>query len=121
MPIPELELKRVERTLKEYCDEKVPEHVRDKLRIAFRVKGNQITLYETRPMPEFMMKYAKNPGEPSETEVAKFDYMPRKVSWCLKWSDRNLKWHKYDGLEDVARFEDLLEEVDRDPTGIFWG
>ncbi|MGH3095825.1 MAG: DUF3024 domain-containing protein [Streptosporangiales bacterium] len=30
-------------------------------------------------------------------------------------------FHKYDLTKPSARIDDLLAEVDRDPTGIFWG
>ena len=121
MPIPELDLRRVEKTLEEYCDKKVPRHVRDKLQLKFRKRGNQITLFEQRPMPEFMMKSALNPGEPLVSDVAKFVYLPKERVWCLKWADRNNRWHEYEGFELEKRFEDLLAEVDADPTAIFWG
>jgi Protein of unknown function (DUF3024) len=34
--------------------------------------------------------------------------------------DRNLRFHVYDPLAPSNQVEDLLTEVDRDPTGIFW-
>jgi len=39
----------------------------------------------------------------------------------LYWRDRNLRFHEYDLLQPTDRFEDLLMEVDLDPTAIFWG
>jgi len=36
-------------------------------------------------------------------------------------ADRNSKWHVYDEIEPATDFESLLQEVDDDPTGIFWG
>jgi len=35
--------------------------------------------------------------------------------------DRNLRFHIYDLLSPSRRVEDLLAEIDRDPTCIFWG
>jgi hypothetical protein len=40
--------------------------------------------------------------------------------WTLYYADRNSKWHRYD-IEPSADFDDLLREVDEDPTAIFWG
>ena len=42
-------------------------------------------------------------------------------AWSLSWRDRNLRFHAYDLLAPSRRVEDLLAEIDRDPTGIFWG
>jgi len=39
----------------------------------------------------------------------------------LYWRDRNLRFHEYDLLQPTDRLEDLLMEVDLDPTAIFWG
>lgn len=41
--------------------------------------------------------------------------------WTLYYADRNSKWHLYYEIEPSADFDDLLREVDEDPTGIFWG
>ena len=121
MPIPELDLHRVEKMLNDYCEKKIPPDVRDKIQLKHRKRGNQITLYEQRPMPEFMYASAINPGEPLVSDVAKFEYLPKVHGWCLKWADSNTRWHKYEGFESVQRFEDILAEVDDDPTFIFWG
>ena len=37
------------------------------------------------------------------------------------WRDRNLLFHAYDLVSATARIEELLAELDRDPTAIFWG
>ena len=42
-------------------------------------------------------------------------------TWSLLWRDRNLRFHEYDRVAPSARVDDLLSEIDRDPTAIFWG
>ena len=41
-------------------------------------------------------------------------------TWTLYWRDRNLRFHRYDLLEPSPQVRDLLTEIDRDPTAIFW-
>jgi hypothetical protein len=41
--------------------------------------------------------------------------------WTLYWPDRNLKFHRYEQVPPASSIQDLLEEIDRDPAGIFWG
>jgi hypothetical protein len=39
----------------------------------------------------------------------------------LYWRDRNLRFHRYDQLPPSPSIGDLLTEIERDPTAIFWG
>ena len=41
--------------------------------------------------------------------------------WTLFWRDRNHRWHRYKYTAPTTEIARLLEEIDRDPTGIFWG
>jgi len=40
--------------------------------------------------------------------------------WRLYWADRNGRWHRYDDLPP-GRVDQVLREIESDPTGIFWG
>jgi len=53
--------------------------------------------------------------------VAQFRFRPEDSNWLLYWADRNSRWHAYGDLEPSIDLDELLGEVDRDPTGIFWG
>ena len=53
--------------------------------------------------------------------IARLRYTAADKSWTLYWRDRNLRFHLYDLLAPSNRVEDLLTEIDRDPTCIFWG
>ncbi|MDI3313425.1 MAG: DUF3024 domain-containing protein [Mycobacterium sp.] len=37
--------------------------------------------------------------------------------WSSSWCDRKLRFHAYDLVSPTAGVEELLAEVDRDPTG----
>jgi hypothetical protein len=113
MPIPELERKRAEVELRRFCD-RVPPHIRGEFSYDWTVRGNQITLLERRPA-------FQRPGEFTEHRFARFQFNPSSHSWTLKWSDRNGRFHVYEGLESVHQFSDLVKEVESDPTGIFLG
>jgi hypothetical protein len=40
--------------------------------------------------------------------------------WRLYWKDRNDRWHLYELIEPAKDIRRLLDEIDRDPTCIFW-
>jgi hypothetical protein len=113
MAIPELEQERASRALRRYC-EKVPLEIRDKLTKDFRFVRSDVELFERRPHYSERHRHV-------ELVVAKFRYNAKRGSWTLFWSDRNLRWHAYKGLEDRRDFLELLREVETDPTCIFWG
>jgi hypothetical protein len=113
MPIPELELARVQRALDKFCD-RIPLHVRAELTNLYRVTGNAVILIERRP-------YFLDRSRHTEHQFAKFVYNQRLGAWSLRWRDRNGRWHAYDGFQDRPHFRELLAEVESDPTGIFLG
>jgi hypothetical protein len=114
LPISSFEQKRVSKLLREYCDQRIPPHIRDEVQLGFRFEGNNVVLYERRPA-------WNRPGEWVEPSVAKFRFFVGRQGWALYWRDRNGRWKRYDLVAPSRQFEDLLEEVDADPTGIFWG
>jgi hypothetical protein len=39
----------------------------------------------------------------------------------MYWRDRNRRFYLYDLVDSSGSVEDLLAEIERDPTSIFWG
>jgi hypothetical protein len=105
---------QVERRLTQYCIDRIPEHARQQVRMSFRIRANNVTLLEERPA--FM-----EPERWLDIPVAQFRFRPEDATWMLYWPDRNSRWHEYDDVDPTDALDDLLREVDKDPTGIFWG
>jgi hypothetical protein len=103
-------------TVRRYCDAKVPPRYRDELRVEFDTRGKNITIYECRPPwhPELGPDWTRQP-------VAQLRYNPVDQHWRLYCADRNSRWHYYDMAEPTTRLDELINEIDEDPTGIFWG
>lgn len=53
--------------------------------------------------------------------IAHLRYTKTRGEWTLYWRDRNLRFHRYELVQPSPNVGDLLAEIDRDPTGIFWG
>ena len=113
MPIPSDQLERATRALTVYCND-LPESVRDRVRLGFRLEGNAIVLFESHP-------YFQNRSRWIDDPVAKFRFYASRREWHLYWMDRNLKWRLYEWLAPKRTFAPLLAEVERDPTCLFWG
>ena len=114
MPIPDKDLAQVTALLDRYCETKVPRHASDRLRLKHRVDGLAVYLVESRPHFQHRTRWY-------DLDVAKFRYRMKDKSWLLYWSDRNDKWHEDDYRPAAKHFQTLLDHVDRDPTGIYWG
>ena len=59
--------------------------------------------------------------ETERIEVRYFATAPCVKAWTLYWADRNSRWHRYDDLEPTTNLDDVLTEINEDPTCIFWG
>lgn len=114
MALPEILKAKATKTLSQYCHDKIPPHVRDQIKLEFKFRGNTVTLFEVRPVWNDSSRHTNQP-------VAQFRFDMNSKKWNLYCCDRNAKWHSYIGVAPTTDFDSLIKEVDRDPTGIFWG
>lgn len=112
MALPELDATRVRR----WCAARVPERGRHQVRVECQVAPRHLTIIERR------VPWREDFG-PERTSflIARLRYSAAEKSWTLYWRDRNLRFHLYDLLPPPHQVEDLLTEVNRDPTCIFSG
>ncbi|HEY2655752.1 MAG TPA: DUF3024 domain-containing protein [Solirubrobacteraceae bacterium] len=99
-----------------YCEQRVPPHVLDQVRLEASVDGNAVTIVERRApwRPDFGPEWTTGP-------VARLRYVHKYRHWTLFWRDRNERWHRYHLVQPTADVTFLLDEIERDPTGLFWG
>ena len=114
MPLPKEIREMAEQRLREYCRVRVPEHLRDRVRVGYKIRGGHVTMFEERPGFPQTSTWVNIP-------VAQFRFRQDVGTWALYWIDRNRRWHEYPDVDATEDFEALLHEVDEDPTGIFWG
>lgn len=114
MILSEFEQKRIEKLFTDFGRGKVPACFQNQLRIEFRIKGAEVTLYESRP-------HYLDQSTWFSMAVARFKKDPKSEVWELYCADRNGKWHLYKPCPPNRDIEKLLAEVKNDPTGIFWG
>lgn len=91
----------------------MPADLREELRIEADVRGQRVTIFDCRP--------PWHPGLTgwARTPIAQLRY-GTKERWTLYCADRHGRWHRYNLLEPGPA-QSLLDEIDDDPTGIFWG
>lgn len=112
MPLPELDVARVQR----WCTVRVPEHALHQVRVECEVAPRHLTIIERRA------PWREDYGpEWTSFPIARLRYTAADKSWTLYWRDRNLRFHRYELHAPSRQVEDPLTELDRDPICIFWG
>jgi len=114
MPIPPIQKLLTEKLMQRYCDNKIPKELQDQINLKYVIKGNNITLVESRP-------FWKDESKWIDSKIAQIRFNNPEKTYTLYYADRNDKWHIYEFLEPSQNLEDLLTELDNDSTGIFFG
>jgi len=114
VPLPEEDVTHV-RSFVDALNVDMPAHAASQLRYRLDVHRNALTVVECRSM---------DPDDPAgtwfEVLVARLRFT-RSRGWELYWPDRNSKFHIYEDAEPTQDVTLLLGEINRDPTGIFFG
>ncbi len=114
MALPEIQKAKATKILMKFCNDRVPPHIRDKVKLEIEFRGKTVTLIEVQPA-------WNDPRCHTRLPIAQFRFDVDAMKWNLYCSDRNSKWHVYTQIGPTSDFDLLIKEVDRDPTGIFWG
>ena len=91
-----------------------PEDMRDKLDVGYRIEGQSIVVFETRPKPF-------EEGKTIESEFAKTTFVKSQQSWKIYWMRGNLKWTLYEPMPEVRTLTEFLQVVEEDAYGCFHG
>ena len=110
----DVHLKQVKRLLDPLCVPHPEARVRDQLRYGYRVEGPAVVFFESRP------RYDR-PSDWLDHEIAKFRFTKSTGQWTLYCQFRDLKWRAYQPFPHAADLAELVAEMRRDPTCIFFG
>jgi len=114
MAISEFEIFKVEKSAKQFCDNRNKNYPPDKLYIDYRLEGQSLFLLEVRPV-------WNDPSRKTEMDVAKITFIKKESLWKLYRQRQNMKWQLYDPKSNSKDLEVLLKEIWDDPMGCFWG
>ena len=116
MALTALELARVKKSVGAFIEQRrPPPHIRPKLDLGYRVKGQSVEIFEIRPA------FQGAPGEKMEHPVAKATYVRTQDVWRVFWQRADLKWHSYEPAPTVVSIDDFLFLVRQDAYACFWG
>ncbi len=116
MALSEFEYKRAHKLVGEFVERRRPPvHIRGKLDFGFRIEGQSVVLFETRPHGRGA------PGEMMEQPCAKATYVKTRGIWRIYWMRADLKWHTYPPSPEVHDLESFLRVVGEDAHHCFFG
>ena len=102
--------------IRRYCEQHVPPDAIHEVRIGLVLTKGAATIVERRA------PWREDFGpEWSSQEVARLRYTVKGGLWTLYYIDSTDRWHRYEELPPAKDIRVLLDELDRDPTCIFWG
>ena len=114
MAFTEHELQQIDELLRPLC-ERVPVHLRDKLRNEYVISAQQtVTLEEVRPN-------FRDTDHEVRHGIARFRYVRAQDEWQLFWQRANRKWERYDPFPASPDLAVLVAVVAQDPHSCFFG
>lgn len=108
--LPELDIEKLRR----WCRKRCPESLADQVRLEVMVKGKRVSVHENRP------PWHGGPGEWTSMPIAQIRYTGD-GKWTLYFGDRYGGWTLYFDLEPEQPIDVIIEELEEDPTCVFWG
>lgn len=111
MAVPAADVEYIE----EWCDQRVPDSAKDRIRIEHDVTNRHVDILECHP--PFSPKFT----EWSRHPVARLRYTTRTGLWSIYWRDRNLKFHHYPDFQPTSNVREVLAFLDTTDDPIFWG
>lgn len=102
--------------IRHFCEQRVPPHAPHQVRVEADISPTAVTIVELRA--PWRSHYGP---ERTRGDVARLRFVAKHKHWVLYWPDRNQKWHLCDLLKPSPDVLVLLDEIERDPTCIFWG
>ena len=115
MALPNAQIRECLRATGEFLSKRRPPvEMRDKVDCRADIKGQEVTIFSVRPA-------FNDPRRKVEHPFAKARWVETQQVWKLYWIRSDLKWHSYTPFPESTSIARLLEEVDRDPLGCFFG
>jgi hypothetical protein len=114
MAFNELDLRRIERVVGDFCRQRTRPEVADELRLIYETHGQSVVISEERPD-------WRDPKERMHTPVAKLRFVRASGLWTLYWMRADLNWHAYEPAPPSRDLAELVEVVGRDEYCAFFG
>ncbi len=97
-------------------DKRPPIEMRSKLDLGFSFSRNTFELFVVRPIYN-----SPDPNDYQKSSFAKIRYIKTQITWKLYWQRASGKWQSYDPLPESSNIDLILECIEADEYGCFYG
>ena len=113
MAFTKLELQLINRVVGEFCRRHSPRHLEDQLRFSYTILNHGVIVFEERRSPRS--------ADWITMEIAKLRYLRKTNEWQLYWQRANGKWWQYELRDPSNTLDAMIQEIERDADGCFFG
>lgn len=114
MAFSEEQLRSIRHVVRDFCEHRIPPHARDKVCLLYAIEGQNVIIRESRPA-------WRDPAKWMEMDVAKLRYIGKSNEWKLYWKRASGKWWAYEPRTRSRSLLAMIEEIDADEYGCFFG
>ena len=114
MGFSELEEQRIKKIVGGFCENRIPDYLRDQINLFHKIRGNYVSIIESRP--HFIKK-----DEWIESPIARLSFDSESMEWQLFWKRANGRWQKYTHFKPTKSLQAIIDEIQKDPWNVFWG
>ena len=114
MAFKDIDRHKIKKAVGGLCEKKTPAHLKDKLQFEYEIDGQNVIIYEVREI-------WRRAGEFTKMPIAKLTYVSSRRIWKLYWKRASGKWEKYEPKETAEDLKSLVQEIQKDEFGCFFG
>ncbi len=114
MAFSEIDRQRIKNEVGGLCSRRTPANLKDKLRFEYHIEKQNVFIYEVRPV-------WNNPKKITKLPFAKLTFVKSRNIWKLYWKRASGKWERYEPKDSDKDLGVLVQEIDKDPYGCFFG
>jgi hypothetical protein len=88
--------------------------LKDQLRFEYEIEKQNVIIFEVRPV-------WNKPTESLRLPMAKLSFIKSRNIWKLYWKRASGKWEQYKPKQSDKELSVLVQEIDKDTFGCFFG
>jgi len=109
------EIGRIDHLVGDWCIRRAPPEIKKQLDHDYEIDGQAVTLLEVRPV------WRGDPGEFTRRPFAKFRYVKTSDLWHIYWMRASGKWQAYEPDPVAFTINEVLQIIEADRYGCFFG